>query len=265
MFDSIFGIKGSMDGTEEHPTTLVQVTLEEWVYFYEFLTRRCAYISFKVIAVSYSSHSDAGSLNEFAEDRLTAILKCSTQWDCPVGRRYAILHLDLKNLSPSLWVKLGREYCVSSWLQRGLNALLSSPMREFSDEDCERIGLPSLAVLVRTRDWINYHRVGISMVPPAISELGSGSCSSHSHCVRVWRDTWLKLVAPEILNPVSPMTLSTIPDRVRGMRHGGMDPACKNEAMLGLIRLDCFEVERVLRDKAIQRIHDTYLVDREEA
>jgi hypothetical protein len=43
MFDLVFGIQGPTDGTEDNPAVLPQVTIEEWVFFYEFLTRRCVF------------------------------------------------------------------------------------------------------------------------------------------------------------------------------------------------------------------------------
>jgi hypothetical protein len=177
-----------------------------------------------------------------------------------MGRAYAIRHLDVKNLPPSLWFKLGREHRVSTWLQRAFNSLLSSPMREMSDVDCQRIGLEGLAVLIRARDWINYHRVGISLIPPAIPEQGPSSCPSHDQCLKVWRDTWIKAISPEILNPVTPLLLSTIPDRVRNMRHGGMSRTCKAEAVLRVMASDSLQVETALREKAMQKIHDIYNV-----
>jgi hypothetical protein len=201
---------------------------------------------------------DSGASDEFSEDRLIAILKCSTQWECAIGRNHAIRHLNDLGLASSRWIELGCDYQVSAWLKRGFDVLLDIPLKDLLDEDLDRLGMAALKVVIKAYSLLDYQRRRIALVPPPISTVGGLTCLSHSQCVKVWREVWIRTVGPLILHPLQPLPLSKVINHIRTLSHPGMDSSCKSDALSQLETSGTFQAEVLMKEKVITKIHESY-------
>lgn len=201
---------------------------------------------------------DWEAVDRLRPERLSAILKCSQQWDCRLGESHAIRHLNGQDLSACTWFELGRKHRISAWLKRGLDVIFRRPFKDFTNDDLHCIGMEGLGVILRERDELDRERRRLALVLPPVSLIPSGGCSNHNACVHVWHATWVNKISPEIVNPLSPIPSNQIITKMEGERYSGMHQSCRSTALEHIRSLPLGEMDGKYLSRARESLYASY-------
>ncbi|KAF8880145.1 hypothetical protein BD779DRAFT_1423961, partial [Infundibulicybe gibba] len=129
-----------MEGTEDHPVILEQVTKQE---FNDFLVW--------VYKINWAPPP-------YEEHVLVNTLKLAQRWQIEGATSFSIHHLKELNLSPSRRLELSRMYSLYDWVEPALRTIVVERLSSLSEEDVKRIGFHVYTVIARAKEMMEYER-----------------------------------------------------------------------------------------------------------
>ncbi|OCH85755.1 hypothetical protein OBBRIDRAFT_784424 [Obba rivulosa] len=202
-----------------------------------------------------------------ALDYLIAVLKLSSQWDLPSGRRWALHHLqDIQNQIPAaLQLKLARMYNIEDWIRPALARLVRTPLKNLTFEDRGFLGPEAVFFIARVREGLENLRKTIAVVAPEIENKRSPDCSTSQHqvCMRVWSDAWFRKITRKLIHPHPLVAMHMFEgiDQVKKLDLSGMTPGCRERAISFVEVVNAFAEENHLIDQAVQMFVTTVPID----
>lgn len=167
---------------------------------------------------SFAHHSLHSAPEQARTDGLESILKVSTIYDIPTGRKYAIeqLALRLGNMRPSRALYLSCKYHVAPWFERSFWLIASVPLSRMDAFDLDILERALLSHIITVRAEVDAHRRRLLRRAPDFCQNASlvtrqTGCLAPETCASSLRRQWDEEGRPMILSdfwyPLEAITL----------------------------------------------------------
>lgn len=173
----------------------------------------------------------------YSEDILTNILSMCHKWEVKPGMEFAINGLQAMDLSPARSLELALFYSIPQWIEPAIAKMMDIPVATYQLEQIASFG-QAFIFLAKAREMVGLQRLHMGYTAPPVF-LGFGhSCDTHAMCLKAWDEFWLKVVARDILHPVTPLRFDKICEYLTNLDIPGMNPVCKEDTIVSLVISD---------------------------
>jgi len=142
------------------------------------------------------------------------------------GFDFAVDALDNHTLRCVHRIYLARRYGIPKWIPVAVRILLRLSLDDLTEEDLNHLGYLAFSKLAIGKESIMHiHRQ--PHFAPYPSDDDAPHCSNPAKCKRAWLRVWVRDISRRIHHPSSHMSVSSILDTLRSIKHLGMHDECK--------------------------------------